>query len=391
MLVGTAAASASCANTRSNAEALICASFGRPRNTLGGSRRRRGSLNAIEVMRGGAHRAFSAAPHFHSREATGCGSLQAVVAAGAIRLARSRGSRARRPRRAVDAVRRPFDLQRRISRRRQIDDAATPCFRSPEGSMIKFAIDAGGTFTDLFGFDDKTGNIIVEKALTTPRDLSEGVVESICHDRNDRDRHESGLVFVHGGTTAINAITERKGVRTALVTTAGFRDYWLSGAATGRISTIFFRTPEPFVPRHLRFEVASGSTPRAVCDRPFVADWPADRGGPRRRRPGDRRPISAHLHQSGTRGRLPRRVCGSICPGSPITARHEVSREWREYERANTAVLSAYVQPIMARYLDSLGGALESSKVLIVRVLACSRTAGALGLKSAERTAFRSS
>src|SRR5439155_7334385 len=91
-------------------------------------------------------------------------------------------------------------------------------------AMTRVATDAGGTFTDLVAFDEKTGAIVVGKALTTPHDPSIGVVDTI------RQAAESGLApgevsfFVHGGTTVINAITERKGVKTALVTTRGFRD-----------------------------------------------------------------------------------------------------------------------------------------------------------------------
>ena len=90
--------------------------------------------------------------------------------------------------------------------------------------MIRVATDAGGTFTDLIGFEQTSGKIYVGKALTTPKDPSQGVIDSVLQGR------ESGLVtgkvsfFVHGGTTVINAITERKGVRTAIVTTRGFRD-----------------------------------------------------------------------------------------------------------------------------------------------------------------------
>ena len=90
--------------------------------------------------------------------------------------------------------------------------------------MIRVATDAGGTFTDLVGFDDATGRIFLGKALTTPHDPSEGVLATLAQAAETGLLNSAVGLFVHGGTTVINAITERKGVRTALVTTRGFRD-----------------------------------------------------------------------------------------------------------------------------------------------------------------------
>jgi N-methylhydantoinase A len=122
--------------------------------------------------------------------------------------------------------------------------------------MIRVATDAGGTFTDLIGFEETSGKIYVGKALTTPKDPSQGVIDSVVQGR------EAGLVagkvsfFVHGGTTVINAITERKGVRTAIVTTRGFRDVVAIGRGNRpNLYNLQARPPDPFVPRHLRFEV----------------------------------------------------------------------------------------------------------------------------------------
>jgi N-methylhydantoinase A len=88
--------------------------------------------------------------------------------------------------------------------------------------VIKVATDAGGTFTDMVAFDEGTGTIFVGKALTTPSDPSRGVVAAIRQGRETGLASDNVSLFVHGGTTAINAITERKGARTALVTTKGF-------------------------------------------------------------------------------------------------------------------------------------------------------------------------
>jgi len=119
--------------------------------------------------------------------------------------------------------------------------------------MGRLASDIGGTFTDLVYFDDQSGELKVEKSLTTPKDLTRGVEDTIRLAEIDGKNID---FFVHGGTTVINAITERKGAKTALVTTAGFRDV-LEIARGNRpdLYNLNFEKPEPFVPRRLRFEV----------------------------------------------------------------------------------------------------------------------------------------
>jgi N-methylhydantoinase A len=226
--------------------------------------------------------------------------------------------------------------------------------------MTRIATDAGGTFTDLVAFDEKSGAIFVGKALTTPRDPSIGVVDTI------RQAAGTGLnigdvsFFVHGGTTVINAITERKGVKTALVTTRGFRDVIAIGRGNRPdLYNLHSEPSAPFVPRHLRFEVTERLDARGKVRIPIdadeidaIADALADSG------------VAAiavlflhayanPVHEAVAATRLRERL-----PGVAVTASHEVSRRWREYERTNTAVLSAYVQPIMSRYLANLNRAL---------------------------------
>jgi N-methylhydantoinase A len=228
--------------------------------------------------------------------------------------------------------------------------------------MIRIATDAGGTFTDLVAFSEETGAIFVGKALTTPQDPSVGVLDTI------RQAAETGLdpgdasFFVHGGTTVINAITERKGVKTALVTTRGFRDVLAIGRGNRPdLYNLHALPSEPFVPRYLRLEVSERidargrvRTPLVIEDVEAVAETLAKEG------------VAAvavaflHAyanpeHEAAVAGLLRERL-----PGVAVTASHEVSRNWREYERSNTAVLSAYVQPIMANYLANLDRALTA-------------------------------
>jgi N-methylhydantoinase A len=231
--------------------------------------------------------------------------------------------------------------------------------------MIRVATDAGGTFTDLIGFEETSGKIHVGKALTTPKDPSQGVIDSVLQGC------EAGLLtgkvsfFVHSGTTVINAITERKGVRTAMVTTRGFRDVIAIGRGNRpNLYNLHARPPAPFVPRHLRFEVteridAKGNirTPLSMSEVEVVAQKIAAAGVEAVA------VIFLHAyinpaHEASAAARL-----RALLPSVAITASHEISRQWREYERSNTAVLSAYVQPIMARYLANLTAALMGAGV----------------------------
>ena len=224
--------------------------------------------------------------------------------------------------------------------------------------MGRLASDIGGTFTDLVYFDDETGALKVEKSLTTPKNLTKGVEDTIRLAQIDPNTVD---FFVHGGTTVINAITERKGAKTALVTTAGFRDV-LEIARGNRpdLYNLSFEKPTAFVPRRLRFEVreridAKGHElePLQLTDLDAVVR--------RCQAEGVEAVAIQFLHSYAAPEH--EATCATYLrdklPGVAITASHEITREWREYERANTAVLNAYVQPIVQRYFDSLEGSLR--------------------------------
>ena len=119
--------------------------------------------------------------------------------------------------------------------------------------MGRLASDIGGTFTDLVYFDAARGTLGTAKSLTTPGDLTQGVLDTIALSRLSPSEVD---FFVHGGTTVINAITERKGARTALITTAGFRDVLeIQRGNRPDLYNLRFEKERPFVPRLLRFEV----------------------------------------------------------------------------------------------------------------------------------------
>lgn len=219
--------------------------------------------------------------------------------------------------------------------------------------MIRMATDVGGTFTDLVAWDEADGSLTVAKDLTTVQDQSGGVLSTMELSGIGAD---SIAEFVHGGTTVINAITERKGVRTALVTTRGFRDVLAIGRGNRPdLYNLHFDPPHPFVPRKWRFEV----TERLDADGEVVT--PLD--------PDDIDAIAEacraanieaiaitflHSYRNPAHEQACAARLAAALPGISITQSSGFTREWREFERTSTAVLNAYVQPIIDRYFDRL-------------------------------------
>ncbi|MBR0784964.1 hydantoinase/oxoprolinase family protein [Bradyrhizobium iriomotense] len=227
--------------------------------------------------------------------------------------------------------------------------------------MIRLATDVGGTFTDLIAYDDTSGSVVFSKSLTTVDDQSVGVLDTITMAERSGLSVDRIDFFVHGGTTVINAITERKGVKTALVTTAGFRDVLEIGRGNRPdLYNLRTRTPAPFVPRHLRFEVrermsASGEVLHTL-DQEDVA---------RCARQCCEQQVAAvaiiflHSYANPAHEKQCAELLRKELRGISVCASHEISRQWREYERSNTIALNAYVQPIIRNYFDNLDTALQ--------------------------------
>ncbi|MEQ8655389.1 MAG: hydantoinase/oxoprolinase family protein [Kiloniellales bacterium] len=226
------------------------------------------------------------------------------------------------------------------------------------GQRVRLATDVGGTFTDLVAYDPESGQLITAKTLTTPPDPSQGVLTAIA---------DSGLAarsvafLIHGGTTVINALTERKGARTALITTQGFRDVLEIGRGNRPdLYNLRFRSPEAFVPRALRFEVGGridwrGDVLEPLDEAALTRIVEACRGA------GVEAIAIAFLNSYANPQHEERAkaVIAAAWPEVSVTASSEMTRAWREYERSNTAVLNAYVRPVMARYLRRLEDALN--------------------------------
>jgi N-methylhydantoinase A len=212
-------------------------------------------------------------------------------------------------------------------------------------------VDIGGTFTDLVGSID--GRIVTSKSSTTPADPTAGVAETLR--LADCDLTTLAEVL-HGSTIAINTVLERKGARTALLTTKGFRDVYAIGRGN-RIEAfnLFFHRPKPLVERRLTYEAnervnAAGAvlTPLAEQEIEALADRLAE----------EKIEALAICFLHSWANPEHERIAGDILrrrlPHLFITLSHEILREFREYERTSTTVLNAFVGPRVSAYLGTL-------------------------------------
>jgi N-methylhydantoinase A len=225
---------------------------------------------------------------------------------------------------------------------------------------VRMAVDIGGTFTDIVL--DRGDERLTRKVLTTAQRPEEGVLEGARRVLADAGLHFSDIdVFVHGTTLATNAIIERRGARTALIATDGFRDV-LDIATESRYDQydLTIEKPQPLVPRSLRVTVPErvdvhGGV-RLALDEQAVAgqvDFLRDNG------------IEAvaicfmHSYVNPAHEQRAGSILKDALPNLSITLSSEVCPEIREYERTSTAVANAYVQPLMDGYLARMDEALR--------------------------------
>jgi N-methylhydantoinase A len=221
----------------------------------------------------------------------------------------------------------------------------------------RLGVDIGGTFTDLVVVDEASGAIRVGKMLTTAKDPAHGVEQGV-QALLDEAEMASGRVraVAHGTTLATNALIERKGARTALLTTAGFRDA-LEIRREGRYDMydLLIDPPAPLVPRHLRREVDERLLPDGtvlrrldeMAARPVIAEL-LDAG------------VEAvaicllHAYLNPAHERRLAALVREAAPHVAVSCSSDVVPEIREYERASTTAANVYVAPLMSRYLEDL-------------------------------------
>lgn len=228
---------------------------------------------------------------------------------------------------------------------------------------MRLGCDIGGTFTDFVLLDDETGEIKVYKCLTTPGDPSDAVEEGVrALTSRVPNLPQKMKEVIHGTTLVINAIIERKGARTGLITTEGFRDVLELGRETRYAPyDVFAEFPKPLVPRPLRMEVrerlrADGSVLKALDTKQAgeVARALKDEGA---------QSIAICLlnsFENPAHELAVKEIVAKEFPEVSISTSYEVLPQIREYERASTTVANAYVKPLTETYLRKLSKRLSS-------------------------------
>ena len=240
-------------------------------------------------------------------------------------------------------------------------------------------VDVGGTFTDFLLWEN--GRLRVYKRPSTPADPSDGVIAGLA------EMGARPADMVHGSTVATNALLERRGARTGLITTRGFRDALVIGRqARPKIYDLHPTRPEPLAPDDLRLELAErvDSEGNVLCSPSkesieAALDALCAHGVESLAvsflfsflRPEHERLVAERARQRGLR----------------VSASHEVLPEYREYERTSTTVVNAYVSPLMARYLGRLDERARKAGVRRLRVM--QSDGGSMSVELASRLAVR--
>jgi N-methylhydantoinase A len=223
--------------------------------------------------------------------------------------------------------------------------------------MIFVAVDIGGTFTDLIGFDDRRGAFVQAKSLTTPAELTQGVIDCI---------RQSGLQaraideLIHGSTIAINTLIERKGARTGLVVTRGTRDVYIIGRGNRPESyNLFFHRHQPLVSRRLTLEIdervlSDGSVREPIRKASVAQACKALQAA------GVESVAVCFLHAYANpeHERAAGTMIRKAMPDVYLSLSHDILREYREFERMSTTVVNAYIGPKVGGYVKSLKSSL---------------------------------
>src|SRR5215470_886063 len=229
-----------------------------------------------------------------------------------------------------------------------------------ESSRIRLSADVGGTFTDVAAFDESTGELQLGKTLTTPMRLVDGIENGVG---KAGASFRSARLFLHGTTVAINTILERTGAKCALLTTQGFRDIYEIGRVNRPESyNLFFQRHEPLIERDLRYEIRermdSAGKVLITLDEEQVhaaAKDAVEQGA---------QAIAVlflHSYRNPAHEQRARDIIARSHPQLFVTASHELSQEYREFERTSTAAANAYVGPRVRHYLGEMGEHLEAA------------------------------
>lgn len=234
--------------------------------------------------------------------------------------------------------------------------------------MLIIGVDTGGTFTDfIYRTGDTTGTY---KTLSTPHNPSEAVIQGLAHIADTlglTDTNRPPVSIVHGSTVATNAILERKGVATALITNTGFTDVIEIGRQNrSRLYDLAYRKDPHIVEQAMRFGIPGRITSEAVVEQEF--DDVAARDVVKRIKESGAESVAVCLLFSFLHPEHERRIGELLAElDLPVSLSHEILAEFREFERTSTTVVNAYVSPIMTRYLTDLKNATEGDTLRIMQ------------------------
>ena len=217
-------------------------------------------------------------------------------------------------------------------------------------------VDIGGTFTDIV-LQGSDGSIATNKVLSTADDYAKGIMAGVSAVLQELAVARTAIDgVVHGTTVATNAILEGKGAKTALITTAGFRDILeLRRIRIPQLYNLFYDKPAPLVPRRLRFEVPERIGPRGEIDLPL--DEARVRLIVEKVGAAEAQALAIcflHSYINPEHERRVAKIAREILPDVFISCSADILPEIREYERTSTTVINAYVGPIVGHYLRSL-------------------------------------
>ncbi|WP_022873893.1 hydantoinase/oxoprolinase family protein [Nesterenkonia alba] len=224
----------------------------------------------------------------------------------------------------------------------------------------RISVDVGGTFTDVVKLDPETSELRFEKVPTTPSDPKEGVLNAF---KKAEATIQEVVSFNHGTTLGLNSLLTRTGAKVAIVGTEGFRDVYLLGRTDRKpMYDITYRKPEPLLRRRDTFEVEERTLYDGSIYKPLNTGHAE--AVAREIAEGEYDAVAVaflHSYANPENELAMGKVLQEIVPNVEVTLSHELSREYREYERTSTAVLDAYIKPIVRRYLTELGVNLESA------------------------------
>ncbi len=248
---------------------------------------------------------------------------------------------------------------------------------------LVIAVDTGGTFTDCIWIDN--GRVQMLKVFSTPDDASRAISEAVHKIR----KPGSALRLLHGTTVGTNALLQRKGARIAFVTTAGFEDTIEIGRqARPKLYDLFFDKVEALVPSELRFGVRERTGPAGDVLTPTNAGELSRLA--ERISAAQPEAIAISLLFSFANTANERQVAEALKNlGAPLSISHQLLPEFREYERASTVTINAYLQPLMEKYLRSLEHSLQSEAKTNTSIFVMQSSGGITLLESAAHEPVR--